>query len=94
MIITSFTNNLTQHLNITLLSFLCHCAVPSMFFIRYRKIVKYRYYIHRVCPFVHPQWTDFHETWCLEFFDNLEKIQVLLKTDKKAGTLQETYVHL
>jgi hypothetical protein len=42
-------------------------------------------------------WMDFHEIWYLSFFrESVEKIQVLLKSDKNNGhfTLHEDFSHL
>jgi hypothetical protein len=64
-----------------------------------RKIAKNDYYVSRVCLSVRPSfrmkqvdspWKDFHEIWYLRIFRNsVDKIEVLLTSDKNNSTLHE-----
>ena len=53
-----------------------------------------------VCPSVHMEqlgfhWTDFDETWYLRLFRKyVEKVQVLLKSDKNNGYFTLTCFHI
>jgi hypothetical protein len=67
----------------------------NQFFTRVRKISKSDYWLRHVCPSVRMEQlgshrTDFNEIWYLSVFrKSVEKIQVLLKSDKITGTLHK-----